>query len=227
MKRSLKSAAETLASGRRRAYVSRVAWLDLERLVTAAYDELAADGSHAAELGNLYLTSNRNYPPFNKPHFSAVNVINQIQVHAGWRQLNVSHAISENGESRAEPLAESGATLWFSQDATGLVMAFVAPYNSKAMRMNEENIILARYSCASAVSARDVRRHFATYFRYCAITSAHGCLGLGGYLYRLRLKYNDFRFASEMRASVFRYVEPLLAAVGIVATLYAGNKLLA
>jgi hypothetical protein len=224
MKDSLKAAASVLAKGRCRAYVSRVAWLDLERLVSSAFNEIIENVEDTAELGNLYLTKNRDYPPFNKPG-NVFNITNQIQIHAGWRLLNVSHAITKDEESRAEHLAESGATLWFSQNASGSIMVFIAPYESKAMSVNEDNIILARHSCASSVSAKDIRSYFATYFRYCAVTSAHGDLGLGGYIYRLRLKYNDFRYASQMRANVFRYIEPLLAVVGIVATLYAGNKL--
>jgi hypothetical protein len=225
MKQSLKEAANVLARGRSRAFISRVAWLDLEQLVSSAFSEISENGTETAELGNLYLTKNRDYPPFDKSHFNAFNVTNQIQVHAGWRQLHVCHAITENMEARAEWLAESGATLWFSQDATGSVMVFVAPYKSKAMTMNEDNIILARYKCATGVSSRNVRRHFSTYFRYCSVTSVHGDLGAAGYIFRLRLKYGDFRYSSQMRASVFRFLEPLLAVVGIVATLYAGNKL--
>lgn len=224
MKHSLELAANKLAKGRVRAFISRVAWLDLEKLVSTAFNEISQNHEHANELGNLYLTKNRDYPPFNQPHLNAFNITNRIQVHAGRRQLNVCHAITESGNTRAEALAESGATLWFSQDVTGSVMVFISPYKSKAMSMNEENIILARYSCASSVSIRDIGRHFATYFRYCSVTSAHGSHGLSGYIYRLRLKYNDFRYANQMRANVFHYIEQSLVIVGSIATLYAGNK---
>ena len=225
MKHSLEVAAKKLAKGRVRAYISRVAWFDLEKLVSSAFNEISQNQEYATELGKLYLTKSRDYPPFNQPNLNPINITNQIQVHAGWRQLNVYHAITDNGNKRAEALAESGATLWFSQDATGSVMAFISPYKSKAMSMNEENIIIARYSCASSVSTREIERHFATYFRYCSVTSAHGCHGLSGYIYRLRLKYNDFRYANQMRANAFHYIEPSLAIIGIIATLYAGNKL--
>lgn len=225
MKKSLKIAARTIQRGRNRAFVSRVAWLDLERLVSSTFQEISTNSQDHTELGSLYLTRNIDYPPFNKKHFSVVNITNQIQIHAGWRQLNLSHYINEDGTAKSELLAESGATLWYSQDATGSVMVFLAPYKSKAITMNEENIILARYGCASSISARAVRKHFAAYFRYCSVTSTHGNLGLSGYIYRLRLKYRDFRYASQMRASMFRYCEPMLAVLGILATLYAGNKL--
>lgn len=225
MKRSLKEAASVLARGRSRAFVSRVAWLDLEGLISSAFKEISEHSKETAELGNLYMTKNREYPPLNKSSFYASNITNQIQVSAGWRQLDVWHAITENQEPRAEWLAEGGATLWFSQDATGSVMVFVAPYTSKAMKINEENIILARYSCARNVSLIDIRRHFSTYFRYCSVTSVHGDLGVSGYIFRLRLKCSEFRYSTKMHASAFRFLEPLLATVGIVATLYAGNKL--
>lgn len=225
MKQSLKIAAQTLRRGRARAFVSRVAWLNLDQLVSSAFQEISNNNKEIAELGDLYLTKNTEYPPFNKSNFSAVNITNQIQVHAGWRQLNLSHSINEGGSTRSELLAESGATLWYSQDATGGVTVFLAPYKSKAMTIKEENIILARYGCASGVSAGAVRQHFKDYFRYCSVTSAHGNLGLSGYIYRLRLKYRDFRYANQMRANVFRYFEPVIAAAGIIATLYAGGKL--
>lgn len=226
MKRSLIKAAETLARGRNRAYVSRVAWIDLEKLVKAAYDELEPFRLEVAEIGNLYLTNNRNFPPFNNPNFSAVNLINQIQLHAGWRQLNVSHAVTDNEEIRAEYLAESGASLWYSQNITGSVMVFLAPYKSKAISVDEKNIIIARYNCPCEVSARNIRKHFATYFRYCAVTSAHGSFTIGGYFYRLYLRYNDFRFKSEMRASFLQRINQFFfVGISIVATLYAGNKI--
>lgn len=225
MKKSLAMAARTLERGRTRAFISRVAWLDLDRLVSSAYQEISANGQETTELGNLCLTRNIDRPPFNRSHFSAANIINQIQVSAGWRPLDLSHAVTDNGDARSEFLAESGATLWYAQDATGSVTVFLAPYKSKAMSMNEENIILASYGCANSVSARAVRQHFAAYFRYCSVTSAHGNLGVTGYIFRLRLKYKDFRYASQIRASVFRYFESALAVVGIIATLYAGNKL--
>lgn len=190
----------------------------------SAFNEMVANRAEAAELGNLYLTKNRDNPPFDAPHFNATNILNQIQVHAGWRQLNVSHFHIDGDELRAEYLAESGATLWFSQDVGGAVTVFVAPYKSKAMSVNEKNIILARHGWAGSISKKDVRRYFVTYLRYCAVTSAHGNLSLSGYIYRLGLKYGDFRHASEMRGYIFRYLEPILAIIGILATLYAGNK---
>lgn len=225
MKAALQEAAKSLARGRDRAFVSRVAWLDLDRLVTAAYETISTCSREATELGDLYLTRNREYPPFNKPHFSSVNIINQIQIQTGWRLLNVSRVISENDAPRSEVLAESGATLWFSQDATGAVTVFLAPYKSKAMRVDEANIILARHGCASEVSERCVNQYFVAYFRYCAATSAHGHRGWKGYGYRLWLIYNDFRYSTKRRAVLVRGLELLLAAGGVIATLYTGNKL--
>ena len=224
MKQSLIKAAETLEKGRERAYVSRVAWLDLEKLIKVTYDELEAYVAQKAELGNLYLTSNRNYPPFNESHFNAINILNQIQIHAGWRQLNVSRAVTEN--QKIEHLAESGATLWYSQNVTGSVMVFLAPYKSSTIETDEKNIILARYNCPCEISAQHIRKHFATYFRYCAATSAHGSFSINDYLYRLYLRYNDFRFKNEMRANFFRYINPyFFLVITVFATLYAGDKI--
>lgn len=226
MKQSLIKAAEALAKGRARAYVSRVAWLDLEKMIKAAYDELEVYVDQKAELGNLYVTSNRDYPPFNKPHFNAINVLNQIQIHAGWRQLYVSRTVTENEETKTEHLAEGGATLWYSQDVTGSVMVFLAPYKSSTIETDEKNIILARYNCPCEISAQHIRKHFATYFRYCATTSAHGSFSINDYLYRLYLRYNDFRFKNEIRANFFRYINPyFFLAITVLATLYAGDKI--
>lgn len=55
-KQSLIKAAETLEKGRKRAYVSRVAWLDLEKLIKTAYDELDVYETQKDELGYLSLT---------------------------------------------------------------------------------------------------------------------------------------------------------------------------
>jgi len=225
MKRSLKNAASILATGRSRAFVSRVAWLELERLISSTFNELSECKKETSQLGNLYLYKNRDREPFNKPNLYAFNIMNQILIHTGWRSLNVAFAITENGETQVEYLHENGANLWFSQDVSGAVMVFVSPYKSKALEIHESNIILARYSCASSVTPRDIRRHFSTYFRYCSVTSAHGNLGITGYIYRLFLKYGDFRYSTQRRASLFRVIESVLAVVGIAATLYAGNKI--
>lgn len=225
MKQSLVMAARILARGRDRAFISRVAWLDLDRLVSSVFQEVSVCSEETSELGNLYLTRNTDYPPLNKTHFTPLNITNQIQIQAGWRKLDMSHSITENEETRSEYLAEGGATLWYGQDAAGGVMVFLAPYESKAKRMNEKNIILARYGCASSVSVSAVRQHFRAYFRYCSITSVHGNPGIAGYAYLLWLKYGDIRYASQMRASVFRYFNPLVGVLGIVASLYAGNRL--
>jgi hypothetical protein len=225
LKQSLKEAANVLGSGRSRAFVSRVAWLDLERLISAAFKEISENCNDSAELGNLYLTKNRDYPPFhNKSRFCAFNVLNQIQVHTGSRRLGVFRSITEKEKTRVEYLAESRATLWYSQDASGSVIVFVAPYKSTVMKMNEDNIILARYNCASSVSLRDVQRHFSTYFRYCTVSSVHGNLGVSGYMFRLRLKYGDIRYSTQMRASAFRYLELLAAGATIAGVLYTAFK---
>lgn len=91
--------------------------------------------------------------------------------------------------------------------------------------MDEANIILARHGCASQVSESCVNQYFVTYFRYCTATSAHGHRGWKGYGYRLWLIYNDFRYSTKRRAALVRGVEVLLAACGVIATLYTGNKL--
>ncbi|MBS0299514.1 MAG: hypothetical protein JSR32_06225 [Proteobacteria bacterium] len=226
MKHSLIKAAETLSRGRNHAYVNRVAWIDLEKLVKSVYNELKPIQLQVTEIGELYLTSNRDYPPFNKPNFSAINVINQIQVQAGWRQLNVYHIVNENGEDKAELLAERGATLWYSQDVTGSVVVFLAPYKSKAITVDEKNIVLARYSCPCEISARKIRKHFAIFFRYCAATSAHGSFSINDYFYRLYLRYNDFRYKNEMRANFFQRISQFFfLIITVIATLYAGNKI--
>lgn len=226
MIKHLNNAANTLERGRIKSFISRVAWNDLEELVRSTYNELDGLKKQKDELGSIYLTSNLQYPPFNENNFRCSNIKNQIQISTGWRLLNVSGANYEDkGSPKAELLAESSATLWYSQDITGSVCVFVAPYTSKAMSMNEKDIVIARYGCPTKISKKLVENHFSTYFKYCAATSCHGNLGLSGYIFRLYLKYNDFRSASIVRGKIFSYAEALLGIVGIIATLYAGNKI--
>lgn len=226
MKHSLKAAASVLANGRRRAYISRVAWLELEQFITTAFNEIIDNIDEIDELGSLHFTTNRQYQPFNGPNFNVFNITNQILIRVGSRLLNVSHAINIDGKPCAELLDESGATLSLSQDATGSVIVFISPYKSEAMSMDEENIILDRHSCASSISKKDIRRYLSKFLRYCAVTSVHGDLGWGGYSYRLWLKYNDFRNASQMRANAFNYIKLFSFPIIVLVTLYAGGKIL-
>jgi hypothetical protein len=229
MKKALAAAVNRLSSGRTRAYISRVAWLDLDCKIRGIFHEIQSYGLDTSELGNLYIISNLQYEPFNKSPFSALNIINQIQIQVGHRHLDISQLTTKDSESKSEYLTEIGAALWYSQDASGGVMVFMSPYKSRVMRMTEENIILARFDCASAISTSAVQGHFEKFFRYCNFTSVHGALGFSGYLYRLRLRYNDIRFKTAIRASVLKpiiaFITLGLATAGVWATLYSAGKI--
>jgi hypothetical protein len=226
MKKHLKNAAKTLEKGRRRTYISRVAWGDLYELVSTEYKQLDDLNVQKSELGNLYLSNNTKYPPLNNKRSRFSNIMNQIQISSGWRHLNVTGINNDDKEHpKAEVLAESGATLWYSQDITGAVSVYVAPYNSRVMTVDEKDIIIARYSCPTKISKKNVQQHFSTYFKYCAVTSVHGNLSFISYIYRLWLQLNNRRIASEIRRKKSSFIEIFLIIAGIFATLYAGNKM--
>lgn len=219
MKKQLERAQRRLHRGRVKAFVSRVAWLDVERRIDRLFNEARNLG--CAELGDIYLQNRRDMPELKGTY--ADSVLNALWIIVGGRMLNVQYADSNLGKMLMD---ERGGQLWFAQDATGAVTAFISPYASKNMRMDEKELIIARYSCATALSERRLRKHFATFFRYLAVTSSHGDLSFRGYLFRLRLRIGDHRYANEWRANAYKvYVPAFLAFVGLIATLYTGNKL--
>ncbi|MBP0638008.1 hypothetical protein [Cupriavidus sp. AcVe19-6a] len=199
MKKQLERAATVLARNRQRAYVSRVAWLDLELMVRKAFGEVQVNEAATQELGMLYLTTNRDYPPFDKSTFDVTNITNQLQISTGFRFMGVSRPSQSQGEAApiSKVVEEVGASLWFNQDATGAVTIFVAPYKSEVMKMSERNFILGRHRWATDISERQVKNYFAKFFRYCATTSVHGNFDASSYLFRLSLRLRDIRFASN------------------------------
>ncbi|MBN5086740.1 hypothetical protein JY460_01220 [Stenotrophomonas maltophilia] len=92
--------------------------------------------------------------------------------------------------------------------------------------MNENELILGRYGCATSLTEDKLRKHFGTFFRYLAVTSSHGDLGIRGYAFRTKLRMADRRFASEWWSNAHKvYVPVLICLIGLIATLYAGDKL--
>ncbi|MCE4344088.1 hypothetical protein ABQZ99_013695 [Xanthomonas hortorum pv. vitians] len=219
MKKQLERTQSRLHRGRIKAFVSRVAWLDVEHRLRRLFNE--AQGFECGELGSIYLSSQRDVPALKSAY--ADSVLNTVWIIIGGRSLNVDYL---DKDQRRMLLSEDGGQLWFSQDATGSITVFMSPYKSKHMRMNENELILARYGCATSLTERKLRKHFKTFFRYLAVTSCHGDLGIRGYLFRVRLRMNDRRFATEWASNAHKvYVPVLLALMGLLATLYTGNRL--
>lgn len=151
----------------------------------------------------------------------ADSVLNTVWIMIGSRSINVEYLSTDQGMML---LSEGGAQLWFSQDATGGVTVFISPYRSKHMRINENELILARYSCATSMTERCLRKHFRTFFRYLTVTSSHGDLGIRTYFFRFRMA--DRRFASEWGSNAHKvYVPVPIGLMSLVATLCAGGKL--
>lgn len=45
----------------------------------------------SAELGGLYISTNRDLPPLANSRYTPIDIINQVQMSAGFRRLNVMH----------------------------------------------------------------------------------------------------------------------------------------
>ncbi|MGL5038678.1 MAG: hypothetical protein ACRC6D_00910 [Aeromonas sp.] len=219
MEKHLRNTERILKNGRNRAYISRVAWCDLYKLVKCTLEQLDDLDLQKDEIGKLYLYDTIQHAPFNKKQFSSSNVLNQMQISTGWRYLNVSKLNSDGCAS--EVLMESGATLNYSQNITGAVSVMVLPYRSEAMTVREKNIIIARYNCPTEIQKKHIVRHFSTFFKYCEVTSANGNLGLRGYMYRLYLLFNDVRNKNKLYNEIFNSVRIAGGVAVIFVTLYS------
>lgn len=86
-----------------------------------------------------------------------------------------------------------GSALWFSQDLSGWITAFIAPYRSQSHKINEDNVIIKRYQEPRALTEKEISRLIKCFVRYCEATVYSGAYNRRLYLFRLWLQFKDVR----------------------------------
>lgn len=225
----LKVAASKLRKAKNGAYLRRVMWLSFEERLRSVFTEIDSRGFDADELGTLHLSSNHSTnPAYNKPWVYRHNSLNQAQISVGWRRLGVWHTIASDDLTNPKEAMEAGASICFSQDITGKVMVLLSPYKSDLAKVNEENFILVFGAEPNDLTENAIRGLMKTFFRYCVATSMISGGNYRDYLFRLWLGLRDIRNRKIQKIAVFRFFERVLlvalAAAGVWATLFTGNK---
>ncbi|MFA9593077.1 hypothetical protein [Citrobacter telavivensis] len=175
--------------------------------------------------GNFYISCNQDYPPFSEnPYIYKLNSLNQIQINTGNRITNIFHVNSEN---KSEIILERSSTLWFSQDITGAVAVFIAPYLSQSHSVNEKDILIKNYNEPTKITDKEIKKIFKTYLRYCEATMSPSAKRKRLYSFRLWLQLKDIRNRRAIKKfclkTTFQAMTLCLAFLGILATLIAGS----
>ena len=160
-----------LKQGATRAYISAVAWKQLEEQVRQCFSVIKGAES-AGVFGNFYLNAQKHQ---NQP-------VNHLQIHCGNRVV---------GYDENKVICERGAGIVFSQHVSGSVLVLLYPYCSDVSKTNEQYIILARYSSATNISKALVVKSLKIFLRYSKATSVHGGFTSRDYIFRLKLQWKS------------------------------------
>jgi len=224
MKKLLKKAHDRILSEEDKLFVRRVSWLDLHNKVYSFFCFLEGD-KNAGVFGRFYFSSNQDYAPYSEnSNICTLNSLNQIQIHTGIRPSFIFHADDNN---KLEMIFERSSTLWFSQDITGGVTVFLAPYTSQSHRVNERNVLVKYYREPMSITDKELKKIFKIYIKYCEATMAFSVQKMNLYCFRLWLQFKDLRNRKKIKTFSIRIATQalalLLAGLGVVATLYTGG----
>jgi hypothetical protein len=224
---SLKTSAEKIRKADQTAWVRRVMWLGLDERITDIFNRYTEEEDYTKMLGNIYLTKSREHDPIRSTSLLSFQHINSTHIRTGTRFLGVN--LHDKEDDKFKPATERNCQLWYSQSSYGRVLVFVAPYISNAGEIEEKEIIIGKYKEPAQISCSDIKKHFETFFKYCACTSQNNASSLSNYLYRQYLLYKDFRYKASYKSKFYKLVERfailVLGGAAVWATLYVGGKI--
>lgn len=180
MKKFIKKVHDNIVREENNLFVRRVSWLDLHKKVYSFY-QVFYQNKYSYIFGKFYLSSNQDYAPYSEnSNIYRLNSLNQIQINTGHRLSKIYHVSKENN---LEIIYEKNSTLWFSQDVTGGVAVFLAPYTSKNYSVDERNVLIKYYREPISITDKELQRIFKIYVKYCEATMAfsakkEGCIFL-------------------------------------------------
>lgn len=225
MKRNFEQTAKRISSEDKLASQRRAHWPGFEKRINAAFLLLDSDKKTSSAFGGIYLTSAQNYPPYSdNPKINSKNSLNQVQISVGNR---FSWIYKNNGQGKAEILYEVGSALWFSQDLSGGVTAFLSPYKSQHNEVTEKNVIIKRYKSPEKITNKEIEKLFNKFIKYCEATLHFSAQSRRLYFFRLCLQFKDIRNRQRINRFLTKTAGQslafFLAAMGVLATLYTGG----
>lgn len=205
LNKTLAKTAKKMKFRQGQAFTRRVMWKDMANRIDSIFKEISAYPD-TDELGGLQISHLPLPVPFIEsceiPYYERTN---SIHISAVKRNLKTT---AQNEKSRKyEPAYEKNAQLWYSQAPMGQVVVLVAPYKSNAGEVHEKEFIIGRYSEPSRIGTKEIEAHFRKFFRYCSCSSQTGTSNFPDFVYRVYLKYLDFRFRPSFHAAILRGVE--------------------
>ncbi|EGM77310.1 hypothetical protein Rhein_2592 [Rheinheimera sp. A13L] len=181
IEKALKKYSDRISRGKRKRYISAVAWLNVTQYVKRCFKTISE--SEFDNVDRFYLNINRDYP---------IDVLpNHIQIHCGFRKLGAEY---DTWEGIRNTISERGAALVFSQLVNGSVLILLYPYKSEIFEFPEQYLIFDRYTCAAEISEKDVEKAFVAFVRYMQATSAFSNTPFRDFVFRTRYRLRDWRY---------------------------------
>lgn len=198
-----------------RAYIRRCMWRDLDDRISKEFCEFKTISDPV--FGNTYLSFLKDRQKYKCSGLLSHQFHNATHIKFGSRLLNI--ASIPKAKEKLVPKTEHNAQLFYSQGSIGDVIVCLSPYVSKIYKVDEREIIIARYKQPSDITCLDIRRHLNIFEKY-ALATSHSSAGLlRPYLYRRWLQYLDFRQQNNNRKHAVLVLERIsllaLAALGV------------
>ena len=206
-------------------YIRRVCWIEFEERTKDAFSKLDTDENASSAFGKFYRSSVKDYPPYrNHPRLYTTNILNHIQISASAR---LSRTFKTNEAGATEIIHETGSALWFTQDLSGGVAVFLAPYKSQNYEVTEKNVLIKYYKSPSELSAKKIEKLIILFIKYCEATLYSSTHSRRLYIFRLWLQLKDIRNRKKIKQFLIKTAGQtlafLLAGLGVLATLYTGG----
>ncbi|HIE4797410.1 hypothetical protein [Serratia nevei] len=210
------------------AYIKRSMWSDLNKRIGDVFNREVKESHSLPVFGDLYLYhENTTYKIADNRRLNIISceVINVTYIFTG----NKPHRVYYDNKGGLNTFCERGAQMWYSQDISGAVLVFVSPCSSAMTSFDEKEIIIGRYKQPVSITEKEIKKHIKVFLSYRLCTGANSSANLRSYIYRIRLQFLDFRnrgkIARLIMQLLYKSAVLVLSAIGILATLYAANKL--
>ncbi len=198
------------------AYIRRCMWNDLDERISQRFASFKARS--APVFGETYLSFLKERPKYKNSPLLAHQFHNATYIKFGSRRLGIAN-IPDESQSSLVLRTEHNAQLFYTQGSIGDVLVVLSPYVSEVYKVEESEIVIARYKQPSDISSKDIEKHLRVFEKY-ALATSHSSAGLfRPYVYRRWIQYQDFRYKDNNRKHIVLASERILlfvlAAAGV------------